>query len=463
MKSRPNILFLQTDQLRADALGFTSHGAVKTPHIDLLASRSIAFENCFVQSPVCMPSRASMFSGCYPSSLRLPHMGVPLPEDLPLLSHLLSGSGYRCSHVGKLHFLPHANRNHSEPHPAYGYHQLQVSDEPGPYEDAYRAWVRVRYPEALDSISLGLPPKAEAWRAIMGIREAVTYFPARQQKGASAFPGPEECTHSAFVGQTTVEFLESRPQEPFFHTAGFFSPHSPMVAPRRFLDLYPPERISLPEYPAGWEVPENSPYRDQALVRSLIQGYYAMISEIDEKIGEILAALSKAGLAERTVIVFCSDHGEWLGQRGKFGKGYPADDAVSRIPLLLSFPQQQVSPARIDHVVEAVDLVPTLLEAAAVQPPPWLQGQSLFPLMRGGERESRDALTEGRGWKALRTPDYRYLYHEDGREMLFHSSQDPQDLRDLAPSSPGLLAEMRARLLKKLVSIERPLPRTWTY
>lgn len=460
---RPNILFLQADQLRADALGFSSGGTVKTPNLDALAGRSVAFENCFVQSPVCMPSRASMLTGCYPSALGLQHMGVPLQEDILLLSHLLGRAGYRNAHVGKLHFLPHGNRNHCEPHPSYGYHHLQVSDEPGPYEDAYRAWIRRRHPEALETISLGLPPKAEAWRSIMGIKEEIHHFPARQLGGAQAFPGPDDCTHSSFVADAAMEFLKTRPQEPFFLTASFFSPHSPMVAPQRFLDLYPPGQITPPEYPKGWSLPPDSPCQDPAMTRSLMQGYYAMISEVDEKIGCILDVLAEAGLAEKTLIVFTSDHGEWLGQHGKFGKGYPADDAISRVPLLLAFPKGQSRQQRINSIVEAVDILPTLLEASGIQSPPWIQGESLIPVLKGGARTSPDALTEGRGWKALRTPDYRYLAHEDGREKLFHSSMDSGDYFDIAQQSPEILYNMRARLIRKLLSIERPRLRTWTY
>lgn len=460
---RPNILFLQTDQLRADALGFSSGGAIKTPNLDALARRAVIFENCFVQSPVCMPSRASMLTGCYPSTLKLQHMGVPLPQDIPLLSHLLGSSGYHNAHIGKLHALPHGNRDHREPHPSYGYHHLQVSDEPGPYEDAYRAWVRRRHPEVLDAISLGLPPKAEAWRSIMGIKEEIRHFPARQLGGAQAFPGPDDCTHSSFVADAAMEFLRSRPQEPFFLTASFFSPHSPMVAPQRFLDLYPPEQITPPEYPKEWPLPPDSPCQNPILTRSLMQGYYAMISEVDEKVGQILDALAASGLAENTLIVFTSDHGEWLGQHGKFGKGYPADDAVSRVPLLLAFPEEKFSAQRIAAIVEGVDILPTLLEACGIQSPPWLQGESLVSVMKSGRRTSPDALTEGRGWKALRTPDYRYLVHEDGTEKLFQSSTDSGDYFDIASRSPEILCDMRTRLIRKLLNIERPQARTWTY
>jgi len=460
---RPNILFLQADQLRADALGFSSGGVVHTPHLDALAARSVVFENCFVQSPVCMPSRASMFTGCYPSTLRLQHMGVPVPEDIPTLSHLLEKSGYHTAHIGKLHFLPHGNRDHREPHPSYGYQHLLVSDEPGPYEDAYRAWVRQNFPDALDHISLGLSPKAKVWRTTLGLQDNIQHFSARQMKGAQAFPGPDEATHSAFVAANAVEFLQRHPQEPFFLTASFFAPHSPMVAPQRFLDLYPPEKLELPNYPEGWFMPPDSPCQDPALIRSLKQGYFAMISEVDEKIGQILTALDQAGLTERTVIVFTSDHGEWLGQRGKFGKGYPADDAISRVPLLVAFPGQRPPAQHITDIVEGVDILPTLLEAAGVQSPPCLQGESLRSMLKGGHRRNPDALTEGRGWKALRTPEYRYLVHEDGREMLFRSCDDRGDDYDIAGQSPEIVAEMRARLIQKLLTIERPRPRQWTY
>ena len=168
---RPNILILYTDQQRWDALGVNGNSEIRTPHLDRLAAAGVNFDHCFVQNPVCMPSRVSFLTGQYPSTLGLSHMGVPVPEDAPTLPRLLRSYGYCSGQIGKLHFLPHANRDHREPHPDYGFDHLEISDEPGSYHDAYRAWVAAQAPEQLDLVSLGEAPSSIEWRRIMDVRD----------------------------------------------------------------------------------------------------------------------------------------------------------------------------------------------------------------------------------------------------------------------------------------------------
>ena len=172
---RPNILILYTDQQRWDALGAAGNKEIKTPHLDELAARGSLFSHHFVQNPVCMPSRISMLSGCYPSTLGITHMGVPVPEDIVTLPRLLAQYGYRSANIGKLHFLPHANRDHRLPHPPYGFDHLEIADEPGVYEDAYRVWVGRHAPDKMDGISAGIPPAARIWQQTMGIDDGVVH------------------------------------------------------------------------------------------------------------------------------------------------------------------------------------------------------------------------------------------------------------------------------------------------
>ena len=151
---RPNILLLMTDQQRWDAVGANGNPEIKTPHLDRMASQGASFDHFFVQNPVCMPSRVSMLTGQYCSTLRIFQNGAPVPEDTVTLPMLLGNYGYRSANIGKLHFLPHADRDHRDVHPPYGFDHLEISDEPGCYEDAYRAWVRKTAPDQLDLISL---------------------------------------------------------------------------------------------------------------------------------------------------------------------------------------------------------------------------------------------------------------------------------------------------------------------
>lgn len=470
---RPNILILYTDQQRWDALGAADNDEIHTPNLDKLAARGLWFSHHFVQNPVCMPSRISMLSGRYPSSLGITHMGVPVPENIVTLPHILKQYGYRSANIGKLHFLPHANRDHRAPHPLYGFDHIEIADEPGVYEDAYRAWVRRKAPEQMDQISAGIPPATRVWQRALGISDGIEHRgdPAGRYDFDRGLPfaADAELTHTAFVAEQTIEFIETAGAGPFLCIAGFYSPHAPWISPQRYLDLYDPAQLSLPAYPAEIDsqrpAADDEPFSDAQLRRAK-HGYYAMISELDHHIGRLLNTLTALGKLEDTIIVFTSDHGEWLGDHLRYGKGYPADDAVSRVPLIISAPGGMVA-SQYDGIVEAVDIVPTLLELAGMQIPPFLQGESLAPIVEGRAAAARKsaALTEGAGWKCLRTAHFRYLIHADGRDALWDLRGDPGAYHDVSGQSEysEALAECRLRLLKHLLGAERPLPRSWTY
>lgn len=475
----PNIVLLYTDQQRFDALSANGNPEVITPNLDRLAAESINFTHCFVQHPLCMPSRASFMSGRYPSALGLTHMGVPLPQDLPVLPSLLRQAGYYTSNIGKLHFLPHSNRDHRIPHPSYGFDWLEVSDEPGCYEDAYRAWVRRLDPSQLPFLSLGRPPNAVTWQASVGLEDGIDHEERDDFTRPRAFRGKPEFTHSAFVARRTIDFLEQQgtARQPFCCVAGFYSPHSPMVAPQSFFDLYDPKALSLPDYPenttAQNENGRAASVTDEDQLRAVRHGYYAMVSEVDFWVGEIMSTLKKQGLDQNTIVVFTSDHGEWLGDNRRWAKDYPAPDCVSRVPLLIRWPAGMKQPSRVDGLVEAVDVLPTLLEAAGMPIPPDLQGQSLMPCLRGDPWSGKEAaLMEGSAgkcvdaaWRSLRTKTHHYIMHADGRECLWDLQSDPGEYHDIGdcPESATVLAECRHMLLKRILENERPLPRTAPY
>lgn len=474
---RPNILILYTDQQRWDALGAAGNPEILTPNLDRLAASGTRFSHHFVQNPVCMPSRASFLSGQYPETLGISHMGVPLPEDIWLLPRYLGAYGYRTANIGKLHALPHANRDHRVPHPRYGFDHLEISDEPGPYEDAYRAWIRAIAPEHLDAISLGLPPSAVVWQATMGVRDGITHPEERFPKRAVPFPAPDELTHTAFVSDRTGAFIGQQGESPWLCIAGFYSPHSPWIVPQRYLDLYDPDALTLPSETVRQPFGEDMSNRDSLdaassddELRSAIHGYYAMVSEVDDHVGRILDALDAQGMTDDTMVIFTSDHGEWLGKYGRYGKGHPADDAVSRVPLLVRCPGAgRAQVPVVDMIVEAVDVLPTILEAAAIPVPPVLQGQSLLPMLSGihdrAEARWDSALTEHRGWKSLRTRTHRYGVSASGDEYLFDIDADPDETIDISPDPEhgDALAAHRHLLLRRLIDRERPRARTWTY
>jgi len=463
--SRPNILLLYTDQQRWDALGANGNPDIHTPNLDRLAREGVNFDRCFVQHPKCMPSRASTLTGQYPSTLGITHMGVPVPADAQTLPRLLERYGYWSANLGKLHFLPHANRDHRDPPPSYGFDHLEVSDEPGPYSDAYRAWVRHRAPDALDDISVGLPPMAQTWQDVMGAPEEVVH-PDRERfpKRPVAFPGPADATHTAFVAERTIDVLRRSAREPFLCIAGFYAPHSPWVVPQQYLDRYDPSTFSLPDFPPEIDAQRRADHFSDAELRAARHGYYAMVTEVDHHVGRILDVLDEEGLREDTIVVFTSDHGERLGEHLQYSKGYPGRDPVSRVPLLVRYPRRLGASRRtVSDIVESVDIVPTMLAGAGLPIPGHLQGRPLLFAPDASPRTS--ALMESNGWKALRTDRYRYVIHDDGTEVVFDLHEDPGEYHDRSEELEGTptLASLRRRMLQRILQSERPRPRSWPY
>ncbi len=469
---RPNILILYTDQQRWDTIKANGNNNIKTPNLDRLAASGTNFDHCFSQNPVCMPSRISFMTGQYCSALKITHMAVTVPEETLTLQKILTHYGYYNGLIGKLHYLPHSNRDHKELHPAYDFHHMELSDEPGCYEDAYRAWVRRKAPEELDNISLGLPPANENWRKPVGFKDIIRH-PQRFGingviKESFSFSGRSDLTQAAFVGEQTMEFLRVNKERPFFCFSGFYSPHSPWIVPKEYLDLYDPQSIPLSEFPSEMELKRSKECCSDEELRSIIHGYYAMISEVDHWVGKILNTLDELGIADNTIIVFTSDHGEWLGEHLQYGKGYWAQDSVSRVPLIIRVPEAIGGAAgrQVSNIVECVDVVPTLLDLAGIQIPPEVQGDML-PVIKDRTTCSGDALglTEHHGWKSLRFEHYRYVVEKSGKEQLYNLQEDPQEYKNIVEKEEysSILYQARKLLLIRMLQIEQPLKKEWAY
>ncbi|MEP7334095.1 MAG: sulfatase-like hydrolase/transferase [Terracoccus sp.] len=472
---RPDVLIVHTDQWRWDALGCLG-SPVKTPHVDALAAAGVHFDHAVVQSPVSMPSRISLLTGRYPSNLGITHMGVPVPESVETLATMLRRRGWLTANIGKLHFRPHANRDHSETHPDYGFDVLQLSDEPGVYEDDYKAWVRSVAPEEVDNISIGLPPAAVVWRQLMG---GSGPFPAAMPPddgpredfdGPHVFGADAGLTHSAWVADRVLDHLAGLPaDQPSFCIANFFSPHPPFYVPQQYLDLYDPAEMPLPALDAAEIEAQRGGLLTDDRLRAIRHGYYASISECDHHMGRILAGLRQLGREEHTLVVLLSDHGEWLGDHLRLSKGYPADDPVSRVPLIIRWPAGILEPGRrMTDIVELLDLAPTILEASGIPVPPTVQGRSLMPALKGQPLDrTAVALTEHEHWTSVRTPQHHYVLHADGRELLWDLIEDPTEHVELtAQGGRGVdlaLAGIRHLLLTRQLEARRALPRTYPY
>lgn len=188
---------------------------------------------------------------------------------------------------------------------------------------------------------------------------------------------------------------------------------------------------------------------------------------MDHHVGRILERLNELGRAENTVVVFLSDHGEWLGDHLRVAKGYPADDPVSRVPLIVRWPVGITAPGRRhEGIVEAVDVLPTLLDCAAIPVPRTAQGHSLLPVLHNQATDRPQVgITEHADWRSVRSPDYHYLVHADGTESLWDLGADPNEHDDVAgrPEHSDSLQEHRLLLIQHSIRNQRQLTRTWPY
>ena len=391
-------------------------------------------------------------TGRYPNSHGVFSNGRKMPQDERTLTHVLRDEGYYTGQMGKLHFWPHKDRDHREPHPPYGFHQMRLSDEPGPYDDAYGRWLWAQGESVREKARVNMPAE----------RPRLEHY---------TFEGEDRTTHASWVATETITFindtLSRHPGRPFFVHAGFYAPHPPlnppasalapyegrMLPPRR----YSPDEIALlpPGLASGMGALLKTPER---IWDSYRRYFYAMVTHLDENIGRIMEAVEAAGIADRTVFVVTSDHGDYLGDHNLVSKsGRPYDGAL-RIPLIFSGPGIPVA-VEVDELAEIVDVMPTLLELLGISPPKGNQGMSLIPAIHGGS--GRDSiLMQALDNRMIRTKSAKYWIDENGEEVLFDLSADPHELRNIAgdASRSELIEEMRVSLLRRLISVRDPLP-----
>ncbi|HBR94583.1 MAG TPA: hypothetical protein DEA90_10505 [Opitutae bacterium] len=358
IESRPNILLLLTDQQRWDTLAAAGCSWMQTPNLDRLAARGTLFTNAFCNSPLCMPSRQSMLSGRYPAAAGCTGNGVEMREDMPNAATLLGSAGYHTANIGKLHFKNHAHRDHSEPHPSYGFDTLLLSDEPGLYKDAYTTWLQARGLNDIRTWTLESAPGLGHDFRIGG--------PSREVTAPLPFEGPDDATHSAWVARETCDFLSQHVNDHFFCIAGFFAPHSPINPPQKWLDAYRDTEVPLPVMNESER--ESLGLSDEEWIR-IRRSYYALVSHVDEEIGRILDHLDELGLSENTLVVFTSDHGEHLGDHGQIHKGPPGLNSCAHVPMIVAAPGKMdiTRGNQSSELVELVDFLPTCLDFARIK------------------------------------------------------------------------------------------------
>ncbi len=370
-----NILFLWTDEQRPDTIGAYGNPRISTPNLDRLAQGAVVFEQAYCAQPVCTPSRGTVLTGLYPHSHGATHNNVPLPENVPTIAELLRPYSYVCGYVGKWHLG-------REVHPQRGFDAWWSSMEDGYVKD-HRAEGFTSYYHWL--VRQGFePPDTAADGAKVFSRSTAARL-------------PEDAGKPAFLAQEACRFLDTYAHQPFALYVNFLEPHMPFFGP--WDNRYSADEMELPETWYGDPV-AGMPLRhrlrregyetdnrhvdtnDERGWKALKARYWGLASLVDKYCGRILDHLAALGLAEETIVVYSTDHGDMMGEHRLVAKGVQYEGAA-RVPLIVRVPG--IAPRRIATPTSQVDVLPTLLEALGVPTPDHVQGASLLPLMRAGD------------------------------------------------------------------------------
>lgn len=418
-----NLLFITTDQQRWDSLPCYGLDFIQTPALDRLAREGLVFEQCIVPAPVCVPCRAAIMTGQYPSTLGVLSNGTWLPDGVPTWPKLLSAAGRRTAAIGKMHFYPWNAQD--------GFDERIIA------EDKRHVYLPDDHVQFLKANGMERPhPTADPG-----------YF---ETLGAPTKPWPKRFHIDAFVGDQAASWLEQNGQEPFALWVSFPGPHDPYDPPQELADLYVDAPIPEPvgsaaelahKPPAqrgrGQNVLENAMFQldlsqaTPAHYRHWRAHYYANITLIDEGIGKILAALEKVGVLDDTLIVFTSDHGDALGDHGLPFKAFFYDSMV-HVPLILRGPGVPRG-ERAGSLVSTLDLIPLFFQSCGVEAPPTLQGLDISPLLQEPSATLREAaFSEIAGRAMVQTQDHKYAHYVDGSAELYDLRADPQEVDNLA-------------------------------
>jgi len=472
---QPNILWICTDQQRFDTLGCYGNKFVDTPNIDRLANNGVLFEQCYSQSTVCTPSRASFLTGRYPRTTRTRQNGQSIPDDEVLVTKLLSEAGYTCGLSGKLHLsvCDPGTITGRERRIDDGYAEFHWSHHPN------RDWASDDY---------------HHWLTEKGVT-----FKQRQVEGMPYVEyGPDEDNHqTTWCAQKAINFIKNNAdfEKPWLFSVNMFDPHHPFDPPEAYFNRYMDmlEDVPLPNYTEGeldekpifQQIDYDGAYgmrghypaskmsdRDH---KTLTAAYWAMVDLIDKQVGRMIDALEETGQLENTIVIFMSDHGEMLGDHGIYLKGPHFYDPAVHVPLIMSYPGKMPENRRIHDMVELVDLAPTLLEAVGLPIYKGMQGKSLWPLINGSAEKTphrTDVYSEfydaawphdGEGARAtmLRTENHKMVvYHGKDLGELYDLEKDPNETTNLWNDSnyESIKLDLFKRLCDRMVETIDPLP-----
>ncbi len=439
---KKNVVFLICDDLNCD-LGSYGHPLVKTPNIDRLAEQGTRFDRAYCQYALCGPSRASFLTGLYPDQTLIHKNAIYIREHIPnvtTVSQMYRNNGFFATRIGKLY-------HYNVPK------HIGTSGHDDPYSWNYTINPRGRDVEEESKIFTLKPGTFGAtlsWLAAEGTDEEQT---------------------DGMIADAAVAELQRyhREDRPFFLAVGLFRPHTPYVAPKKYFDMYPLDQIVVPEVPEGYDktIPEPAlksirRKKEQInladdLAKQAIQAYYATISFADAQVGKVLETLETTGLAKDTVVVFTSDHGYHMGEHGHWQKTTLFENAT-RVPLIISSPDQRDKGGVVTSPVEMVDIYPTLAELSGLEAPDFLSGVSLAASMDNSSVKPREsALSQYMQGYSIRTERFRYTeWGEKGAEgvELYGCQDDPEELKNLAHSGGedfvGVISELSEKLHQRI-------------
>lgn len=448
-----NVIFIISDDLNCDFSTY-GHYMVKTPNLDRLASNGLVFNNAFTNFPLCAPSRASFMTGLYPDQTGLKDLNTLVRHRVPdivTMPQNFMNNGYVSARVGKL------------------YHYGNPGEIGTPGHDDPPSWNITVNPRGRD--------KDEEDKII-------SIDPNSRSLGATlswlAADGKDEEQTDGIVATESIKLLEQFAKEgkPFFLGIGFYKPHTPYVAPKKYFDMYSKADIRVPAVPVGYFETIPKPARDMirrwkvqndlpdSLARSAIQGYYAAVTFMDAQVGRVLDAMDRLGLSENTIVVFTSDHGYHLGEHGYYQKMTLFENS-DRMPLVISYPGQKTKGQVTSSIVEMIDFYPTLSKLAGLTVPEHVMGKSLIPVLEDASAVVRESalsevnneymsrfMTPTYGY-TLRTSKYRYTrWEEGGPDMIefYDRESDPTEMNNLAkdPRFSDIIKKLDTQLTKRI-------------
>lgn len=444
-RRKPNILLIMADQLVPMLCGAYGHPVVQTPALDALVRSGVRFDAAYTAVPVCAPARACLMTGTYSSTNRVYDNAALFAADLPTLAHYLSRAGYDSVLSGKMHFVG--------PDQLHGF-QRRLTTDIYPEEFTWVAnrapWVWTRDPRTFDPQRgtgnhahnyVGSGVHVGRWHHHLGYDDEA-HFRARQYLRARGVLQRERPSETG------------EPRRPFFLCVSYHHPHDPFWPPQDLWDLYADAEIAVPPFPEHMDatfsamdrwlnaqhgVARYPELRDPDSLRRVRRAYYAMVTYIDRKVGELVATLQEAGLWDDTVVMFASDHGDMLGEKGMVQKR-SFYEYSSRVPLIVRFPDGAHGGTTCAESVSLVDVLPTLLDLAGVGYEERLpvDGVSLLATIDGVPQPPRTIYAEmhvedmAATCFMARQGRFKYIYIHGQAPQLFDLEDDPGEWRNLA-------------------------------